>query len=152
MKSRAFRESLMLIAISVVIGFAYTVLTKQGFFAEKKPNQDQPVLEIISFERAKALFAADSALFIDARHAFDYRMGHIRGSVNVALAEFDKDRTRLNGIAKTRLLVVYCDGAECNSSLELSLKLMELGFSNVQIFYGGWQDWKTGGMPVDTSA
>lgn len=153
MKPRAFREALILIAVSVVIGFAYALLTRQGFFAEKKPNQGQPQnLELISLERAKALFTSDSALFVDARHAFEYRTGHVRGSVNIALAEFDNDRARLNGIAKNRLLVVYCDGAECNSSLELSLKLMEIGFTNVQIFFGGWQEWKSGGMPVDTSA
>jgi rhodanese-related sulfurtransferase len=153
MKSRTLREALVLIAVSVVIGFAYALLTKQGFFAEKKTDQGQPEdLEIISFERARALFTSDSALFIDARHAFEYRLGHIRGSVNVALAEFDRDRARLNGIAKDRLLIVYCDGADCNSSMELAIRLMGMGFSNVQIFFGGWQEWKTGRMPIDTSA
>jgi rhodanese-related sulfurtransferase len=153
MKPRALREALVLIAISIAFGFVYTLMTKQGFFAEKKPNQDpSESLELISFERAKALFKADSALFIDARYPFEYRLGHIRGSMNVALGEFNTYRARLDGIPKNRLLVVYCDGAQCNSSLELTVKLMELGFTNVQIFFGGWEEWKKAGMPIDTSA
>ncbi len=153
MKPRALREALILIAISVAFGFGYALLTKQGFFAEKKPNQGASGnLELISFDRARALFAADSALFIDARHPFEYKMGHIRGAESIALADFDKDRVRLDGIPKHRLLVVYCDGIACNSSLELTVKLMELGYTNVQIFFGGWQEWKNAGMPIDTSA
>jgi rhodanese-related sulfurtransferase len=153
MSRSTFREALLLVAVAVAFGFAYTLLTKQGFFAEQKPGQDQPAsLEMISFERAKTLFTADSALFIDSRHAFDYRIGHIRGSKNIALAEFDKDSVRLGGIPKNRSLVVYCDGAQCTSSLELAVKLTEMGFTNVQIFFGGWQEWKSNGMPIDTVA
>ena len=153
MMPRALRETLVLLAISAAFGFGYALLTKQGYFAEKKTNQGAPGnLELISFDRAKSLFAADSALFIDARHQFEYKMGHIRGSMNIALSDFINDRKRLDGVAKNRLLVVYCDGVQCNSSLELTVKLMELGYTNVQIFFGGWQEWKNAGMPIDTSA
>lgn len=152
MKRQTLYEALILIATAIVIGVVYTLLTKQGFFAEQKPkDKEAPALEIISLERAKALSATDSALFIDSRHEFDYKMGHIPGSVNVALSEFDVHRKRLEGIPKTKLLVVYCDGTQCNSSLELATKLIEIGFTNVQVFFDGWQEWKGNGLPIEKS-
>lgn len=149
MNRQTFREALVLIAAAVVLGFAYTMVTKQGFFAEHKSKRSQVSgLEIISLERAKALFTADSALFIDSRHQFDFSQGHIHGAINIALNEFDQHRSRLNGISKDKLLVVYCDGAECNSSLELAIKITEIGFTNVQVFFDGWKEWKAKGLPV----
>jgi rhodanese-related sulfurtransferase len=145
-KRQIFYESILLIAASFLLGFAYTYITKQGFFYERKPS---PALEIISLAKATELFESKSALFIDSRHEFEYVMGHIRGAINVSLNEFDTHRTRLANIPKDKLLIVYCDGVDCNSSVELTLKLMELEFVNVKIFFGGWQEWKNGNLPID---
>lgn len=150
MKRRTLFEALILIATAIVIGAVYTLLTKQGFFVDQKPKDEQtPVLEMISLERAKALLATDSALFIDSRHEFNYDMGHIPRSINIALSDFDLHCMRLEGIPKTKLLVVYCDGVQCNSSLELATKLMEIGYTNVRVFFDGWQEWKGNGLPIE---
>jgi len=93
---------------------------------------------MISLVKAKEVFESENALFVDARHEFDFQQGHIRGAVNVSLKDFDIHVAHVNKIPKDRLLIVYCDGAECNSSIELSVKLMESGFTNVKIFFGGW--------------
>ena len=104
---------------------------------------------MISLATAKELFESNNALFIDARHEFDYQAGHIRGAVNIALNKFDTHLTRLNKISKDKLLIVYCDGAECNSSIELAVKLMESGFTNVKVFFGGWQEWNSAKLPIE---
>ena len=104
---------------------------------------------MISLAMAKDSYESHNALFIDARHEFDFQAGHIRGAVNVALNQYETQRTRLNGISKDKLLIVYCDGAECNSSIELTVKLMESGFSNVKVFFGGWQEWISAKLPLE---
>jgi len=124
---------------------------KQGFFSEKKPAFSSAAanIEMISLEKAKELHESQGALFVDARHDFEYKMGHIRGAINIALKEIDTHRIQLEIIPKERILIVYCDGAECNSSIELALKLMELKFTNVKVFFGGWQEWKANNLPID---
>jgi rhodanese-related sulfurtransferase len=148
---KLFREALLLIVAAIVSGFAYTFVTKQGFFAEggKTPPAPMPDLEMISLPKAKTFFDSSNAVFVDARHEFEYKQGHIRGAVNVALNEFENHRSRLNNIPKDRMLIVYCDGAECSSSIALAVKLLESGSTNVKVFFGGWQEWKNANLPVE---
>ncbi len=104
---------------------------------------------MISLETAKDLYESQGVLFVDARHDFEYKMGHIRGAINIALKEIDTHHIQLEGTPKDKMLIVYCDGVECNSSIELALKLMELKFTNVKVFFGGWQEWKAKNFPID---
>jgi rhodanese-related sulfurtransferase len=145
------REILLLIGLSICFGFVYTFLAKQGFFSENKPTRNTPAanLEIISIEKAKELFETNAGLFIDTRHEFDYSAGHIRNAVNVALNEFEKHISHLESIRKNKLLIVYCDGTDCNSSIEVGAKLIEMGYTNVKIFFGGWQEWINAGLPIE---
>jgi rhodanese-related sulfurtransferase len=148
---QSIRETLLLIVAAAILGFAYTFVTKQGFFSEKKSafSSTTANLEMISLEKAKELYESQGVLFIDARHDFEYKMGHIRGAINIVLKEIDTHRILLESIPKEKMLIVYCDGAECNSSIELALKLMELKFTNVKVFFGGWQEWKANNLPID---
>ena len=144
-------ESLLLIVAAIVLGVVFTFVTKQGFFAKTQSVQTAAPsnIEMISLATAKELFESNNAIFIDARHEFDYEAGHIHGAVNVALKKFDTHLTWLNRISKDKLLIVYCDGAECNSSIELAVKLMESGFTNVKVSFGGWQEWNSAKLPIE---
>ena len=148
---QSFLEAFLLIVAAMILGVAFTFVTKQGFFAETQSVQSTAPsnIAIISLATAKELFDNNNALFIDSRHEFEYQAGHIRGAVNVALKKFDTHFARLNKISKGKLLIVYCDGAECNSSIELTVKLMEAGFTNVKVFFGGWQEWSSAKLPIE---
>jgi len=144
------REVLIVLGLAIALGFLFTFITKQGFFSTRSSKSFAPSsLEILSIAKTKEFFDAKDALFIDSRHAFEYKLGHIQGAVNIALSEYESNRTRLDTIPKSTLLIIYCDGAECNSSIELGVKFMESGFSNVKIFFGGWQEWKNGNLPIE---
>jgi len=148
---QAFQEGFSLIIAALVLGVAFTFATHQGFFAQKRSVQTAAAsnIEMISLATAKDSFESHHALFIDARHEFDYQAGHIRGAVNVALNKYTTHLPRLEKIPKDALLIVYCDGTECNSSIELTLKLMESGFKNVKVFFGGWQEWNSSKLPIE---
>jgi rhodanese-related sulfurtransferase len=144
-------EALLLIIAAAVLGFAYTYVTKQGLFSKEKPGipATSAKLEMISLDKAKELYESHDALFIDSRHEFEYKMGHIHGSINIALNKIDTDHVQLESIPKEKMLVIYCDGVECNSSIELAVKLLDLKYTNVKIFFGGWQEWKKNNYPID---
>ena len=145
-------EAVLLVAASILLGLGYTFTTKQGFFAEQKPGPPagSSNLEMISVSTAREAFETKTGIFIDARHEFEYRLGHIPGSRNIPLNEYTLGTARLAGIGKGDLLIVYCDGTECNSSIELAAHLAEAGYSNVKIFFGGWQEWNSARLPVES--
>ena len=152
---QAIRESAVIVCAAVFLGISYTLTTEKGFFsrstAKLEPVSLGPPPASISLSEAKLLFESDKALFVDARHFFDYRRGHIRSAVNIPLTDFDNRGEMIASLPKDRIIVVYCDAAECNSSIELAAKLYERGFGGVRIFFGGWQDWTSNNLPTETS-
>jgi rhodanese-related sulfurtransferase len=152
---QAVRESAVILCAAVFLGLSYTFLTEKGFFGKPKAKVEPvslgPPPSSISLPEARILFESNSALFIDARHFFDFRRGHIRSAINIPLADFDNRGEMIASLPKDKSLVVYCDAAECNSSIELSAKLYERGFGGVRIFFGGWQDWTANKLPTETS-
>ena len=150
MLRRAVREASLLLLVAALLGFGYTALTEKGIFADAAPSSpSQTAPPRIHLNQAQMMFNSGEAIFIDARHAFDYRFGHIKGAINIPLAEYDGMKEVINAIPKEKEIVVYCDGAECNSSIQFAVKLSREGFNNVKIFFGGWEEWEGANLPTE---
>jgi rhodanese-related sulfurtransferase len=152
MIKQTMKEISVLFGCTFLLSFAYTLATKQGFFRQTVPHlrkESAKNLEMITLSDAKDLFESGTALFIDSRHEYDYKQGAVRGAVNLPLSDFDARHSILENIPKDKKIVVYCNGEQCNSSIELAAKLTERGFTNVNIFFGGWQEWSSAGLPVN---
>ena len=153
---QALREAVALLLVAAALGFIYTAATEKGLFARSATrnvtvptgNQAPPM---ISLDEAWSYYQAGTTIFVDARHDFDYKLGHIKGAVNVPLKDFDLRKSALDSVAHDRVVVAYCDGAECNSSIELSVKLMKEGYTNVKILFGGWREWEGAHHPIEKS-
>lgn len=147
----AVREGIALTAVSLALALFYNGVTGKGVFGEPKPagtsSSTNAAPEIIPVDMAMRLHADGVATFVDSRHDFDFRLGHIPGALNLPLSGSDETIARLT-IPKDRTVVVYCDGAECNSSLEVAAKLSAAGYSKVYVFFAGWTAWKNAGQPV----
>lgn len=153
---RASHEAGALLLVAAALGFIYTAATEKGFFARLAPalpaeSSSFLAPAMITRDQAQAYFEAGTTVFVDARHEFDYKLGHIRGAINIPLRTYDTNKAVLDTIPKNRLLVAYCDGAECNSSIELSVKLAKDGYTDVKIFFGGWHEWTASHLPIDRS-
>lgn len=147
---QAFREALWIVLTASVLSFAYSFTTGKGMFeplASVTPETGTP--SMIHMEEARRLYDLNQALFIDSRHAFEFQLGHIRGAVNIPLAEFDLRKDLVGALPKDKALVTYCDGANCNSSIELAVRLQAAGFSGVKVFFGGWQEWRSQFLPTE---
>ncbi len=151
---QALREATALVLLAAALGFIYTAATEKGLFARTTPAKTSlPVgahtPSMISRDEAWSYYQAGTATFVDARHDFDFKLGHIKGALNVPLKDYDLRKSALDGIPPDHLIVAYCDGAECNSSIELSVKLMKDGYTNVKIFFGGWREWEAANLPIE---
>ncbi len=45
--------------------------------------------------------------------------------------------------------MVYCAGPDCDSSVEVAARLVELGHVNVLHFAGGKEGWRAAGLPLE---
>ncbi len=144
----AGREALFLFFAAVILGFAYTGVMKKGLFFRPEGQVYGAVAPVfISYEDAAQLFKSGNVLFVDARHEYDYSQGHIEGAINVPLADFKLQNSALSDVKRDQSIVTYCDGAECNSSIELAKLLSAAGFTKVKMFFGGWNEWQSHHQP-----
>lgn len=156
MVRRATRESVFIMCAAVVLGFSYTFFTGKGFFSSVKGAEIHQLETAgaapspINLAEAKALYEAKGAVFIDARHGYDFRRGHIESALSIPVNEFDTKLRAVDSLPKDKVVIVYCDGAECNSSIELAAKFYDHGISGVRFFQGGWQEWSNNKLPTET--
>ncbi len=152
----ALREAIAITAGAAVLGFASTAIRNTGVFASGSPPKplslrtDSPTM--IHLPEAKELFGSGTALFIDARHTFEFDRGHIPGAINLPLNEFDSRAGMVDSLPRNRILITYCDGVECNSSIGLAARLRDAGFFGVRIFFAGWSEWRAQNLPTEATA
>jgi len=158
----------------IVVGFVYNWLSPGGlpliaghqsvivqgktqdiplFINRKETAQkNSPVslhpVEEIDTEHARQFFASGNVIFLDARDYEEYLAGHITGAVSVPFTEFQNDPEIIAGLDRSARIVTYCDGTECQTSIDLAVRLNEMGFTDVWFYFGGWNEWKTAGLPV----
>ena len=102
----------------------------------------------INLEQTYKLYTM-GIVFIDARDESEFKSGHIKNAKNLSFYEFDKYKEMLSKIPKSETIICYCGGSDCDLSTQLANKLFSLGYRNIYIFIGGWEEWKTAGYPVE---
>jgi len=84
---------------------------------------------------------------LDVRPPEEYAAGHIRGAINVPVAELKK---RLNEIPRGQEIVAYCRGPYCLMAFEAVVELRNRG-RKARRLEDGFPEWKSAGFPVDRS-
>jgi rhodanese-related sulfurtransferase len=123
--------------------FSTTEKTKEGYI---KPQN-------IALAHTKALYDING-LFIDGRKPVDYAAGHIKGAINIPYEEFrekpqEEKIEMMRKFNKEGVIVCYCDGGDCDISIDLAYELAKLGFNSVNIYLGGFAEWENAGYPVE---
>lgn len=70
-----------------------------------------------------------------------YDKGHIPTAISLPDMYFDKQKDRLPA-EKDKTLVFYCGGYKCKLSHKSARKAMDMGYTSVKVFSGGYPDWK----------
>jgi rhodanese-related sulfurtransferase len=108
-------------------------------------------LQTMGFSEFRQLVSNGSAFILDARSATFYEQGHVPGALNLARDDFAHDYQTLSAKLKgyrDKPVVVYCSGGSCHDSKMVANALLSLGFSNVTVFTGGWEEWTQANMPT----
>lgn len=68
-------------------------------------------------------------MIIDVREPFEYKMGHVKGAVNIPPAQMMAGAQKLEDVPKDTELILYCvSGSRSNASMHY---LRQLGFTNL---------------------
>lgn len=125
---------------------------KNGIAQELAEEVSQPFTQPIAIKLSRAYqLYKQGTIFIDSRSKEEYIEGHIKGSINIPFYESEKFNDVLSRIDKNEILVTYCSGKECDTSILHGEELFDKGYKRVYIFHGGWDDWVDAGYPVEST-
>lgn len=153
---KLIQQIVLIVALSSIIGLGvnFPLIKKylQGEFRHSfLSSEEYPSITFITLPKAEELFSKGEALFIDSRTEEAFQEGHILGAMNIPFEEQKEgEALSLFFLSLEGSLVVYCDGSECKSSVELAKLLHEKGFKDIKVFFGGWIEWVKEGLPVSS--
>jgi rhodanese-related sulfurtransferase len=96
----------------------------------------------------KKIQDGEPIVLVDALAPIAYAGAHLPGAINLTPQTVDRLAARRIPNRETEI-VVYCAGSDCDSSVEVAQRLVELGYANVLHFSGGKQDWRAAGLPLE---
>ena len=92
-----------------------------------------------------ALMNRDNALVVDLQPIADFEKGHIPGSKNVQMSQFDPEHKKL-AAAKSLPVVVVCKTGQ--SATQAAKRLRKAGFERVHVLEGGIGAWQQADLPL----
>lgn len=164
---KILRDAIIIVIIAVIVGFAINGArnvsglnglpldtpwpeNRQRIELEFPPSYE-PGDSLLALEDAYNLFLNGDVIFIDARDPVEYEDGHIKGAINLPFDwwedYWDEVRPLLDA---EKEIVAYCGGQDCELSLFLARDLKRQGFERSYVFFGGWEKWINGGLPIET--
>ena len=156
-----YKTIIIILFTSVIFGFIYNTFSVNGIELIRKPitvksavlgENENELNNILGLDLAQTinLYNQNVAIFIDARDQWDFSEAHIEGAINIPEFSFTKDESLLKSISQDRLLIIYCDGDDCDTSKRLANEIFRLGYKNVFVFLGGMKVWRDAQLPITT--
>jgi rhodanese-related sulfurtransferase len=153
------KEAAFILVLGLVLSLAINALRPGGLaiipvHAQLK-EVGAPIINprIYSADDCLQLLQKDKAVFLDAREAALYKMGHLPGAFHVPKEMVDQSLVRLKDMERGgKVLIAYCDGQGCMKAEELVKILQGKGIRALGLFADGWQGWMDKGLPIDEGA
>lgn len=102
---------------------------------------DRPAPEgitLVDWPAVEAAMAA-GAVLVDSRSPKGFAKGHIEGAINVPC----RDEAAQSALPadKATVVIFYCSGPVCSASTKGAEKALEMGYTQVKEYRGGYPDW-----------
>jgi rhodanese-related sulfurtransferase len=90
----------------------------------------------------------DEVVLVDALSPMSFAASHLPGAINLT-PEWVDGRARRHIPSLDTEIVVYCQNVDCESSVIVAKRLLELGYRNVRHYAEGKSDWVEAGLPLE---
>jgi rhodanese-related sulfurtransferase len=155
---RVLLEAVVLVFVAVAVGLSLnSSLVMNAFLGRQAVAVKQPVAEEAShqfplpvdFAELEGLIAQGS-LLVDARDPQIYADEHLPGAISLPLGEVEQLLPEFMArIPLNKPLILYCNGFGCPDSFDLGLRLIAAGYKRVQVYEGGFPEWRDRGRPLE---
>lgn len=147
----AVSRCLLICFVAAGLGLLVNALSSRGIpLFGPVPEGNSGGIAQVDLKQAWALHQAGKAVFVDARSPKEYRAGHIPRAFLLCQDTFEQAvPSWKNLVPLDTLVITYCSGEGCDSSKEVAALLIDEGYSRVKVFFGGWEQWKRAGYPVE---
>ncbi len=113
-----------------------------GFLHPKRPGWKGEALYKNEVFLSAIQTWGERTLWVDARSEKEYGKNHIPGAILLNEDQWDSLLPELLKVwSPKRMVVVYCDSAQCQSSHKVAERLRQSGLNPVYILKGGWEAW-----------
>lgn len=127
------------------------VPTPKPLYVDYQPPDWAKGWEHITLKQAEKLHKDHKVLFLDARQKVEYDQGHIPGAIPFPANETEAYYNMYEAeIKKAKKLVTYCHGIGCRLSEKAAKALVDKGYKNVAVFFGGEPQWAEAKLPFET--
>jgi rhodanese-related sulfurtransferase len=106
---------------------------------------------VISLPEFRQIVDGHKSIILDARPEIFHRFGHVPGAISLSREEFERDYAKNKSLLADhgRCITVYCSSSSCEDSDMVAGALVKLGYTNVEVFKGGWDEWSGAGLPQE---
>lgn len=102
--------------------------------AEVEPIREKRLVDLDQFNEMKA---GERTIILDTRSAEAYRIGHIKGAINLPFSDFTDEKLAKIIPEKTTRILIYCNNNFSDNVNPIMLKRVELAL-NVPTFVNLW--------------
>jgi len=151
-------QALIIILLASLLGIGSNLIRKDRIPFIPQPSDvsgKEKADNAVTLAEAKERFDSGMGFFIDARSADAYRKGHILNAVSLPEEDFENRIAEVKDLipdSSEFIVIVYCDGEECEASDKLEKKLEGYGYKNIRVFFGGWNEWVKAGYPIEDTS
>jgi rhodanese-related sulfurtransferase len=141
------------------LSFIYQTKADRVYSSTEKLNSLSSISELplgsekrLSLVEFRVLVTQHLGTVLDARPSFFYRSAHVPGALSLPRDDFQESYTKLASYLendKSAAIAVYCTGGGCEDSSIVQQALLKMGYNNVSVFLGGWDEWIATGLPQE---
>lgn len=154
------KEIAAILSISIVGGLVFNAFSPNGIHVLDNPwsratelngsGEEEPV-QFVDFDRACRFVENREGMVLDARNPDDYAEGHIPGARLLFFYAMNDYYPKLESqLRASPLILTYCSDINCEDSEFLANELLNLGHMSILVYKGGFEDWNSRQMPIET--
>ncbi len=146
-----FVQAMMILIAAAVVGLMLHFIAPTGFL--RSPQSARVVEEwntsaflktVTVSELRSILDRKENPGIVDARSQVQFDAGHIPGAQLWSPFDVLDDRVPafVGRLDPRRSIIVYCSNPKCPAANIVAQRLRRLGFTDVAVFTGGWEEWE----------
>jgi rhodanese-related sulfurtransferase len=155
----SLQEALTIIVFVILVAIVYNILSPKGIpllnqstnYSEVSDSllfnhttiiSDTILNRSVSLSQLQRLIKTKSAVLIDARNPEAYQKSHIPTAINIPFLRMFDYMSTLITIPTDTLIVIYCEGDNCELSTNLAHAMKDMNFTRIFIYHDGIKGWE----------